>query len=103
MEKCKGCGADRFDWEVPNPTQNHKVEPEGIIFTPSTLNDLEAWAGENLEDAISMAMKEYGISREDVYDDAFGQEIPGDTKIEVEDGGTTNVITEEKVSRSGRE
>jgi hypothetical protein len=57
------------------------------------LNDYEAWAGEDLEDAISVAMKECGISREDAYDDCFGEEIPGDTEIKSEDGVTFNVGT----------
>ena len=57
------------------------------------LNDYEAWAWESLEDAISVAMKECGTSKEETFDDCYGYEIPGDTEIQTEDDGMTNVYS----------
>ena len=36
------------------------------------LNDYEWWAADSLEEAIQVAMKETGCSREDVFDPSFG-------------------------------
>ncbi len=57
------------------------------------LNEFEAWAGETLEDAISVAMKECGISREDAFDDEYGEEISGDMVITNDDGVTYTVAS----------
>jgi len=57
------------------------------------LNDYEAWAGEDLEHAISNAMKATGESRDIVYDDCYGYELPSKLEIPDEDGRVTNVMT----------
>jgi len=69
------------------------VPGEEIMLKAYRLNDYEAWAGEDLEDAIKVCMSECGISREDAFGDSYGQEIPGEMEIQSEDGGSINVLT----------
>lgn len=57
------------------------------------LNDYEAWAGKDLDDAIVNAMRTTGVSREDAFDDIYGNELPMDMDIDNEDGEPTNVIS----------
>jgi hypothetical protein len=57
------------------------------------LNEFEAWAGTDLEDAIGVAMTECGLNREEAYDDTYGEELPMEMEIPNDDGGSSNVIT----------
>lgn len=42
------------------------------------INYYECWAGRSLEECIAASMKEFGVSREDAYDDSEAHEIPRD-------------------------
>jgi hypothetical protein len=42
------------------------------------LNETEAWAGTDLEDAIAKAMAESEAAREDVYDTQYGEQLTAD-------------------------
>lgn len=58
------------------------------------LNDYEAWAGEDLDDAIANCMKACGVPREGAYDDCHGDELPGDMEIAGEPPGTFVKVSE---------
>ena len=45
------------------------------------LNDYEVWAGEDLERAIALAMKETCEDRETVFDPDCASEVPGETIV----------------------
>ena len=58
------------------------------------LNDYEAWAGKDLDDAISVCMRTCGVDREDAFDDCFGYEIPGDTEVAGDHPGTVAKVSD---------
>jgi hypothetical protein len=57
------------------------------------LNDCEAWAGETLEDAIKLAMSETGCTREEVFFEDYGEELPR-TTIGTDDKGEAITVGE---------
>ena len=56
------------------------------------LNEFETWAGEDLESAIALAMKETGEDRETVLDPDYGEEAPREIKVLIEDSGVLTTV-----------
>lgn len=56
------------------------------------LNDYEWWAADTLEEAIAAAMEDTGCSREDVFDDDYGDPEP-ESALVWEDEERTKKIT----------
>ncbi len=57
------------------PRVQHPIPDDIRVFW---ISDYECWAGRSLEECVQASMKEFGVSREEAYEEGGDHEVPRD-------------------------
>ena len=60
---------------IPFPAQPNVAAPTTSVYKVFQLNDVEWWMAPSLEEAITEAVRQTGLVREDVFDESCAHEL----------------------------